>query len=191
MLTGKCSGLAFFMATLVLLACTEASPGQSGLAEQPSPEAVAKLIAQLGAEQFRTRQQASEELTKLGEPVLPALRRALTPKTELEVKRRIELIVIRIKAAPVENLVRAYCAKPDLARDRVELWQSALAPEGRAFRYKLAATPVKKPQEALAERYALVFVDPDTGNTYDMKPMPGDKTLFQRTFAIMRLMGVK
>ena len=91
----------------------------------------------------------------------------------------------------VEPLVKAYCARQGLGREQIQPWKSALAPEGRVFRYKLAAVPAKDKQAALPERYAFVFVDPDAGNVYTVKRMPGDKTLTQRTLAILRLMGTK
>jgi hypothetical protein len=130
-------------------------------------------------------------LTKLGDPVLPALRKA-APKSELEVRRRIELVVIRIQAASVEKLVKTYCAKQGLARNRVEPLNSALALAGRVFRHKLAAVPASGKQAALPERYAFVFVDSDAGNVYTVKLVPGgDRILTQRTLAILRLMGTK
>jgi hypothetical protein len=179
------------LAILALMCDAAAALDQAGPTEEPSQETVAKLIAQLGAAPFRSRQQASDKLAKLGDPVLPALRKAART-SELEVRRRIELVVIRIQAASVEKLVRAYCAKEGLARDKVESWNSAMAPEGRAFRYKLAAVRANGNQEGLPERYAFVFVDPDAGNVYTVKRMPGgDKTLTQRTLAILRLMGTK
>jgi hypothetical protein len=191
MLTGKCSGVAMSLAILALMGEAAAGRGQTGPTEEPSPETVAKLIAQLGAVPFRLRQQATDELTKLGDPVLPALRKAAT-KSELEVRRRIELVVIRIQAASVERLVKTHCAKQGIARDQVEPLNSALAPAGRAFRYKLAAVPAKDKQAALPERYAFVFVDPEAGNVYSVKRMPGgDKALTQRTLAILRLIGTK
>ena len=191
MLTDKCPCVAMSLAILALMCDAAAGLDQTGPTEEPSPETVAKLIAQLGAAPFRSRQQASDALTKLGDPVLPALRKAAR-KSELEVRRRIELVVIRIQAASVEKLVRTYCAKQGLARDKVESLNSALAPDGRAFRYKLAAVPAKDKQAALPERYAFLFVDPDAGNVYTVKRMPGgDKTLTPRTLAILRLLGTK
>src|SRR6516162_6801702 len=138
MLTGKCSGVAMSLAILALMCDPAAGLGQTGPTEESSPETVAKLIAQLGAAPFRLRQQASDELTRLGDPILPALRKA-APKSELEVRRRIELVVSRIQVASVEKLVKTYCAKQGLARNQVEPLKSALALGGRVFRHKLAA----------------------------------------------------
>jgi WD40 repeat protein len=67
--------------------------------ERPPPAAAAKLIPQLGSADFRSRQQASVELKKLGIPVLPALRKAATLENELEVQRRLELLITQIEDA--------------------------------------------------------------------------------------------
>jgi hypothetical protein len=192
MLTGKSFSVAVTLAIVALIGDTTAGLGQTVPAEQPSPEAVAKLIAQLGAEDFRSRQEAGDQLVKLGDPVLPALRKAATAKIELEIKRRIELVVIRIEAASVEKLAKAYCFKHGLAREKLEAFKSALAPEGRVFRYKLPAVTAKEKRDELSEPYAFLFVDPASGNVYDVKRIPGgDTTLDQRTWAILRLMGTK
>ena len=186
--TGKHFGAAISLAILVLVGCAAAGSGPGG----PSDEAVAKLVARLGAADFRERQQASEHLVKLGEPILPALRKAAATKIDLEVKRRVELVMSRIEAATVERLLNAYCSRHELARDKVEPWESSLAPKGRVFRYKLAAVPAKDKQPRLPERHAFVFVDPGAGNVYDVKQfVGGDKVLTPRTLAIMRLMGTK
>jgi hypothetical protein len=192
MRTGICAGVAVSLAILALVYDAPAGLGQTVLAEEPSPEAVAKLIGQLGAGHFRSRQQASDELVKLGRPVLPALRKAAAANTELEVRRRLELVVIRIEAASVEKRLQAYCRQHGLRRAKLELWKSALAREGCVFRYKVPAVPADTKRGELAERYAFVFVDPASGNTYDVKRMPGgDTTLDQRTWAILRLIGTK
>lgn len=63
----------------------------------PVPNVTAKelqaLIEQLGAKQFRTREQATAKLKQLGGQVGPALRQALTAKPPLEMKRRIEKLL--------------------------------------------------------------------------------------------------
>jgi hypothetical protein len=93
----------------------------------------------------------------------------------------------------VGKLLRGYCDRHGLDRKQVETWPSALAPEGRVFRYKLPAVPAKGKREALAERYALVFIDLDAGNVYDVKQTPGKgyraDSADRRTWAILRLMG--
>jgi hypothetical protein len=192
MRSGKCCGVVVSVALLAPVYDAAAGPGQTAPAEEPSPEAVAKLIVRLGAAHYPTRQQASAELEKLGRPVLPALRKAAAANTELEVKRRLERVVIRIEAASVEERVKAYCREHHLKRDLLEPWQSALAPAGRVFRYKLPAAAAQGERRELVERYAFLFVDPAAGNVYDVKRIPGgDATLEERTWAILRLMGTK
>jgi hypothetical protein len=92
MFIGKCGCVA-----ISLMALTGGAV--FGQTEPPLPEAVAKLIEQLSATEFRVRQQASDELAELGAPALPALRKAATAKIELEVKRRIERVVSQIENA--------------------------------------------------------------------------------------------
>jgi hypothetical protein len=96
---------------------------------------------------------------------------------------------------PVEKFVQAYCDRHGLDRKKVEPWQSALAPDGCVFRYKLPADSAQGKRKALPERHALVFVDPDAGNVYDVKQTPGEgdrnRPADQRTWAILRLMGTK
>jgi hypothetical protein len=65
----------------------------------------------------------------------------------------------------VDQLMKAYCTKHGIARDRVEPWKSALASEGRVFRYKLPAVDAKEREKRLAERYAVIFVDPEAGTS--------------------------
>jgi hypothetical protein len=94
----------------------------SGQPEQPSPDAVAKLIGQLNSETFRTRQQASDKLEKLGAPVLPALRKALKTDLELEARRRIEQVIDRIEAGILqaeEKLWKDFDAPQRGVKDRL------------------------------------------------------------------------
>jgi len=79
-------------------------------APEPPPAAAAKLIAQLSAESFRSRQQASDELKRFGIPVLPALRQAAKAKNELDVQRRLELLVSEIEDATLMGADSFYCA---------------------------------------------------------------------------------
>jgi hypothetical protein len=94
----------------------------SGQPEQPSPDAVAKIIGQLSSEDFQTRQEASAKLEKFGSPVLPALRKALKTDVELEVKRRLEQVIGRIEAGLVqaeEKLWKDFDAQQCGVKDRL------------------------------------------------------------------------
>jgi RNA polymerase sigma factor (sigma-70 family) len=54
---------------------------------------IARLIRDLDSNQFADRQQATDELEKLGELAAPALRQALTGQPSLEVRQRIERLL--------------------------------------------------------------------------------------------------
>jgi hypothetical protein len=80
---------------------------QATLSEEDGPCSLANILAlhspwrswPSSAADFRSRQQASEELEKLGAPILPALRKAAPASSTLETKRRIENVVNRIENA--------------------------------------------------------------------------------------------
>ncbi|HLJ95013.1 MAG TPA: hypothetical protein VKU02_17690, partial [Gemmataceae bacterium] len=97
MSAGKFSSVAILIVIATLIGGVTPGLGQTGPPAIPSDHAVATLIGQLGAADFRTREQASNELEKLGSPVLRLLRKATAKNTELEVKRRIERVISRIE----------------------------------------------------------------------------------------------
>lgn len=72
-------------------------------------ERIAKLIKQLGDEAFVKREAASRELDLIGEPALPALRKAAT-SGDLEVRRRADQIIAsvtrRIRAAAMKKALQ-------------------------------------------------------------------------------------
>ena len=145
----KSSCVAIFVVPLALIGSVGVA--QTVPTEQPSPEAVAKLIAQLNAPRFRARQQASEELEKLGHSVLPALRKAAAANAELELRRRIELVASRIENAALKA-----------EEDR---WQDLEAPR-RAIKDRLVTILGKKPalsdQQVAMVVYLLAVVRPPT-----------------------------
>jgi hypothetical protein len=151
MLAGKCSGVAIPLAILALIGEAATGLGPTVRAEQPPPETVAKLIAQLSATDFRSRQEASNKLEKLGGPILPALRKAAKANTELELKRRIELVVIRI-----EN---------GLLKTELKRWQDLDAPR-RGIKDRLvkilARTPALSDRQVASAVYLLTVGRPPT-----------------------------
>jgi hypothetical protein len=99
----KRSAVAMILVFVALRGPAAAGPGEQDTKGQPSPETVARLITELGADRFQSREEASTALEKLGFTAMPALRKALDGKNELEVRRRIEGLVARIE----QNLLKS------------------------------------------------------------------------------------
>jgi hypothetical protein len=76
---------------------------------------VVRLIADLDSDHFMIRQKATEELSKLGGAVIPALRRALDDKPSLEVRRRVQQSLDQARDWTPERL-RPHRAIPALER---------------------------------------------------------------------------
>jgi hypothetical protein len=149
MTTGKCSAGGIFLA--ILLQGVVAGSGQAVAADPPSPEIVARLVTLLGADDFATRQRATEELVNLGGPVLPALRQAAMGNLQLEVKRRIQIAMSQIE----DGLLKA----------EEKRWQDLQAPrpeiKARLDRI-LARTPELSDHQLSSAIYLLAVGRPPT-----------------------------
>lgn len=66
------------------------------------PKRVARLIADLEADSFATREGASNELAELGKAVEPALQRAMQGNPTAEVRRRLQEILEKVKEGAVK-----------------------------------------------------------------------------------------
>jgi RNA polymerase sigma factor (sigma-70 family) len=103
---------------------------------KPAPAAearrVAALIADLGSEQFKTRDQAMKELEKLGEVAAPALHKAYAGDPPLEVKRRLEVLLEKLSNWPPETLrqVRAVEALEGIGSAEARRLLTRLVAEG-------------------------------------------------------------
>lgn len=93
--------------------CVGASTG-SAADDLPSSADIVAAIRDLGSAEFRTREQATQRLWKIGEPALPALAEARSSPV-LEVGRRARWLVERIQAGvtpetpqPLVSLVRRW-----------------------------------------------------------------------------------
>src|SRR5882672_12924879 len=80
---------------LVVLGALGAGPTTA-----PAPQEVDALIAQLGHDDFKIREDASGKLAKIGKPAIPSLRQA-TKNGDPEVQSRAEMIIKRIEQRPV------------------------------------------------------------------------------------------
>lgn len=83
---------------------------QEAKAEAPAPvtkdaaAAVGKWIADLGSDSFRTRLEAEEQLRKLGEAALPALRKATGNADDREIQWRARRLVRQIERGDTKGL---------------------------------------------------------------------------------------
>jgi hypothetical protein len=71
---------------------------------RPDAKVVARLIADLHSEEFRKREKATEELSKLGDAAAPALRQALESKPSLEMRRRLQQLFDQSRDWSAERL---------------------------------------------------------------------------------------
>lgn len=74
-----------------------APPSAPQVADAPPDAATAKLLADLGSEDYRTREKAGQALEAKGDKVLPHLRKALATTDNAEVSRRLSAIVRRME----------------------------------------------------------------------------------------------
>jgi hypothetical protein len=96
------------------------------------------------------------------------------------------------KTDAIETALRAYCDRHDVPRGAVQSVTLSLAPKGSVFRYRLPAIEDKEKKTALGERYAVVFVDPESGNVFDVKKSLSDGYASTRqTLAILTLLGTR
>ena len=95
------------------------------------PKVIARLIAELDAEEFRVRQKATSDLEALGEAAVPALRKAREGQLPLEMRRRIDELLEKFNGAPTN---------PEVARGLrlVEILERADTPEARKLLETLA-----------------------------------------------------
>jgi RNA polymerase sigma factor (sigma-70 family) len=128
-----------YLAIRRLLADPARSAPYLGMRLRPAVPAdaqrVARLLADLGSEQFIARDEAAKELETIGEAALPALRKVLLGTPPLEVRRRAEKLVEALESLSAERLraVRAvetleYVATPQARRILHELAKGAAGP---------------------------------------------------------------
>jgi WD40 repeat protein len=94
---------------------------------------IARLIADLDADQFALRERATEELERLGQLAEPALHKALEKPKSLEVRRRIQHLLEKNKDRPFtwpQEVMRALRA--------IDVLEKIGTPEARALLAKLA-----------------------------------------------------
>lgn len=111
---------------------------------------VEKLITQLGAEEFTTREQATRDIVTLGPVAEPLLRQAAARAADPEVKQRAELCLRQIAAGSRSALLGAAARllavrKPDGAADVLLAYVPFAADESVADEVRLALAAVAAP----------------------------------------------
>lgn len=97
----------------------------------PDPRRLARLVAELDSERFEVREKAGKQIEEIGELAKPSLLKALEGKPSLEVRRRIELLLINIEPAHSPAQLRALRA--------VEVLEHVGTPEARRVLETLAS----------------------------------------------------
>jgi hypothetical protein len=92
------------MVSLALAA--EAGSSQEGPGKKPDTARIARLIQQLGHEQFVQREAATKELVAIGELALAALRQAAASSDDPELVRRAQQIIRTITARVAAKVLR-------------------------------------------------------------------------------------
>src|SRR5438309_3116121 len=100
-------------------------PFVPAVADDPDDKEIARLIKQLGDDDFDKREGASKRLEEIGEPALDALVRAMTTN-DLEVRRRAEAILTEIGEPALDALNKAATSKDVETRRRAELIVTAI-----------------------------------------------------------------
>jgi Tol biopolymer transport system component len=103
-----------FQAMCRLAAAPEQSAALLRKELKPAPiieeKEIAALLDKLSSDDFQVREQATEELTKIGERALPAMKKALAGGVALEARKRLERVVEQVAAqssAPLLRILRA------------------------------------------------------------------------------------
>jgi RNA polymerase sigma factor (sigma-70 family) len=114
-------------------------------AERVGEERLARLITDLGSDQFPVREAATTQLEALGEQAAPALRRAMEAGPDPEVRRRLQRLLDTLKAGPSPTELRQSRAVQALelnatteAREVLRVWAGG-ASEARLTKEAAAA----------------------------------------------------
>jgi uncharacterized protein (TIGR03067 family) len=112
-----------FIIAMVVLA--GASPLYGRPDKEPTADRIARLIRQLGHEEFVRREAASRELDAIGAPALDALRKA-SSNDDAEIRRRAELLV-----RTITDRIRAAVTKKELVKLQGTWWRISFEKDGR------------------------------------------------------------
>ncbi len=126
-------------------------------AAAPDRQRIARLLADLEDDRFAVREKATAELEKLAEIAEPALRKTLTGKPSLEVRRRIESLINKLDK-PITSPVELQTLRA------IEVLEQIATPEAKQVLDSLAqgAPEARLTQEAKASLERLAQPAPAT-----------------------------
>jgi hypothetical protein len=129
---------------------------RAGANARPEPDAdapeLARLIEQLGADDFKVRESATEKLASRGAEIKPQLEAALAAATNAEIKQRLKQILMKAAIArPAKSIVTRF--------GELEVSQPAAVMQDDQGRLLVAAEAVRKPGEEFQP--GLVIRGPD------------------------------
>ena len=73
----------------------------------PDPRRLARLLADLDSDRFEIREKATKQIEEIGELAKPALQKARTGKPSLEMRRRVEQILVNVEPGHSPKQLRA------------------------------------------------------------------------------------
>jgi hypothetical protein len=105
-------GSLFVCVTWGLILTTEHGIGQGGSGKEADKEKTARLIKQLGDDEFVKREAASKELESIGLPAMGALRKAAASAEDPEIRQRskqlVEAIASRLRKTSITGRWTGY-----------------------------------------------------------------------------------
>jgi hypothetical protein len=112
------------LAVAIVAGCLAGGPAadaKGGKLSRPEAERLGKLIEQLASPKYKERHQATREIEKFGLPALGLLDKAAQKPANLEMERRLGLIIWKLRApARAEEARRIAAIIPGLGSARFE-----------------------------------------------------------------------
>src|SRR3954453_24249902 len=119
---------------LLTVGMTLALPALTAGTEPPTPAEIRRLVTQLGSDQFAEREAASRRLEAIGEPALPALRKA-TANQDPEVRRRAGQVIpaIHVRLFGALRQVRRVAWMDTVQNIPAHIYHTTFSPDRRSY----------------------------------------------------------
>ena len=104
------------IAALIVVACAMPLPPLPASEKLPAADRIARLISDLGSEEYTVRESASDELTRIGLPAFSALE-AAARHADREVRYRSQRVLGIIRRHDIERRLEAFLSNKDESDD--------------------------------------------------------------------------